>query len=79
MRVLLKDGIDVKLADVRRYVEEERKPADPVEELDFADLADLGWKTLHGFENLPEKGDYAGLFLVWGTFEAGIAFANRQA
>ena len=69
----------MKLANVGRNVEEEWKPSDPVEKLHFADHANLGWKTLHGFENLPEKGEYTHLFLVWGTFETGIAFANRQA
>lgn len=41
VRVGFEDGIDVELADVGGDVEEEREPADPVEELDFAYPADL--------------------------------------
>ncbi len=33
--------VNVKLANIGGDVEEERKPADPVEELNFADSTDL--------------------------------------
>jgi len=41
VRVGFEDGVDVQLADVGGDVEEEREPADPVEELDFAYPPDL--------------------------------------
>ena len=39
--ILGEDRVDVNLADVRCNIEEEREPADPIEELDFANLPDL--------------------------------------
>lgn len=39
--------VDVQLADVGGDVEEEGEPADPVEELGFADFADLWVEALH--------------------------------
>ena len=47
IRVLLEDRVDVKLANVSRNIKEERKPANPIEKLNFAYPADLQRKTLH--------------------------------
>ena len=66
------------MPDVRCYIEQEGKPADPVEELNFANFADLGRESLHCCEDLTEKGANAN-FGRGGTFEAGIAFRNEEA
>ena len=47
--------IDVELADIRRYVEEKRKPADPAKELHFADHSDLWRQSSDSGENLSEE------------------------
>ena len=46
MGVLLKVGIGINLADVGGNVEEEREPSNPSEELNGADLLDLGRQFL---------------------------------
>ncbi len=72
-------GVHVELADVGGDVEEEGEPADPVEELGFADFADLGVEALHGVEDLVEEAEDAE-FLFWGwTFGARVSFADADA
>ncbi len=66
----------MQLADVSRDIKQERKPAHPVEELDFADFADLGWKSSKGGEDLAEEGDDADLLRRRRAFETGVAFAD---
>lgn len=72
-------GVDVQLADVGGDVEQEREPADPVEELGFAHLTDLGVKALHGEEDLPEEGDNAEFVFRRWAFGTGVSFANAEA
>lgn len=51
--------VNMKLTNVRRDVEEERKPADPVEELNFAYFADLRRETPRRTVNLLEERNHA--------------------
>ena len=68
----------MQLADIGGYIEQERKPTDPVEELHFADFADLWGKTLCGGKDLAEEGDDAFAFVARRTFEAWVALADVE-
>ena len=76
--ILGEDRIHVDLADVRCDVEKERKPADPVEKLNFANLPSLRRETLQRSEDLMEEGAESNV-RRGGTFETGIAFTNEEA
>ena len=69
----------MELANVGGDVKEEREPADPIEELDFTNFADLGGEASKGGEHLAEKGDDANSFSRWRAFEAGVSFADIEA
>ena len=51
-----KVGVAVELADVGGHVEEKAEPAHPVEELSFADFADLRRQAADCVEDLAEEG-----------------------
>ena len=50
-------GVAVELADVGGHVEEEAEPTHPVEELGFADFADLRGQAEDCVEDLAEEGE----------------------
>ena len=60
-------------------IKQEREPADPVEELDFAYFADLGWEALERCKDLPEEGDDPNLLRGWRTLETGVSFPYVKA
>lgn len=64
------------MTDVSRNVKQEREPADPIEELDFADFTDLGWKLAHGSVHLLEDGNNTTL-AVWGrSIDSRVTFGD---
>lgn len=52
-------GVAVELANVGGHVEEKAEPAHPVEELGFADFADLRGQAEDRVEDLAEEGEEA--------------------
>lgn len=74
----LKVWVDVKLADISGNVEQKGEPADPIEELDFADLSNLRRKTLHGGKDLMKEREDAALFVSRRAFETWVAFTNEN-
>lgn len=70
--------VDVKLADICGNVEEKGEPADPVEELNFADLSNLRRKTLHGGKDLMKERKDAALFISRRTFETRVTFTDEN-
>ena len=79
VRVGGEDWVYFELGDVGRHVEEEAEPAHPVEELRFADFANLRRQPPDGVEDLAEEGDQAWVALFGCTFDARIALTNVEA
>lgn len=73
-------GIDIKLADIGRDVEEKRKPADPVEELDLADLGRLRREAFHRHVDMSEEGEQSTVFVFsfLGRIELWVSFFDRK-
>lgn len=64
------------MTDVSRNVKQERKPADPVEKLDFADFADLRWKLAHGCVHLLEDGNNTALTVRRRSIDSRVTFSD---
>jgi hypothetical protein len=69
----------VKLADVGGDVEKEREPANPAEELHFADHSNLRRQSPNSREDLPEELEKSWIVRSWRTFKPGIPFFDVQA
>ena len=63
------------MADVGGDVEEERKPAYPCKELDFADTLDLVWQLVDGTEETFEEGQHSASCFGRSGVEGWIAFS----
>lgn len=73
------DRLDVELGDPCREVEEETKPANPSEKLDFADFTSLGWKPPHRPEYAFEEGNHAAFICGRWSFFSRISFVDEDA
>lgn len=74
----LKIWVDVKLADISGNIEQEGEPADPVEELNFADLSDLRRKTFDGGKDLMKERKDAALLISRRAFETWVTFTDEN-
>ena len=79
MRILNKIRLDVDLSNVGSDVEQEGEPADPGEELDSADFADLGRQALHGTVELDEERQNAAFLRWWVALQSRVSFLNAEA
>lgn len=67
------------MADIGCNIEEEWKPADPIEELSFANFSNLGVEAPYGREDLAEERYDAQLFIRRRTLQSRVMFANVEA
>ena len=73
-----KVGVAVELPDVGGHVEEKAEPAHPVEELGFADFADLRGQAEDCVEDLAEEGEKTWRSIWRGTFETRVALTDVE-
>ena len=71
-------GVAIELANVGGHVEEETKPAHPIEELGFTNFADLRREAEDCVEDLAEKGYKAWRKICRRAFQARVALANVE-
>ena len=72
------DWIDMKLANICCDVEEERKPADPVEELNLAYFANLWRETTCGPVDLLEESNDSQFLRWWRAIMSWVTLGNED-